>query len=982
MSRVKILRASAGSGKTYRLAYEYIKAVVVEPRSYVSILAVTFTNKATEEMKSRIIAELNSLANGKSPYLSDLLNDTNIPQNKIIENAAKARSLILHDYSHFAISTIDKFFQKIVRGFIKELGLDFGYTVELSNDSFLAEAVDRLIEKTLTDKELTTLVERVLNENLENAKSWDIRPELVRIGEQITKESYKQLTINHKQLIDQYELIAENVNQKIENFDAKRGEVLRLMEQYNLQPSDFSGGSRSFAFYFVKPIDNIRIEQLIKVMDNADAWFSKSSKNKITEIIPRLMELTREVVELYESLEIEKNSFELLSENFNKSLLLNHIATELEQLWGERNRLPIHQTTKLIGTLIENTAVPFIYEKAGNRFDKYMIDEFQDTSSGQWANFVPLLDDAIAHSNEERVMLIGDVKQAIYRWRGGDWDILARGASAHYGDDADTTEQLSTNWRSLPVVVDFNNRLMRNIVDNCEYKIAQHVYDNFEQITPSHKKGGYVEVAAVADDDLENRVLETVQDAIERGYRQRDIAILVRRRKDGQRAADILLKGGYNIIDQESLLLSKSTVVSRIVSLIRYALNREDIVSLAQYNRLSNNELTTNFENVELLDEIVMKTPIEALDTIIRGLDLEQEEVSYLQAFYQVVMSYCAENVPDLPAFIEWWDENSHKKSVYLPSSGNAITILTIHKSKGLQFPCVIIPMCSWELEPIRRGSKYTTVWATTDEPTYSLFNPIPVTYKSQMELSHYVYDYHREKIYSFIDAINMLYVAVTRAERELYIFHSDAQAKNDIYTLIGDNGEFGEKETFTPKEDEHESVSIHFDRFRVGESMHKIRTSWDSQRYYEDGGRIETPISTGVLMHQLFSKIRTEKDIDSAIENMVINGDLTPQTAKEIRDKIETAFENPTIKSWFIGEYELYNENAILIPNSSSTKRPDRVLVNGKQAIVVDYKFGKTKKSSYAAQIDEYKSLLMKMGYDDIHGYLWYVELNEIVEC
>lgn len=984
MSRVKILRASAGSGKTYRLAFEYIKAVIIDPRSYVSILAVTFTNKATEEMKSRILSELNALTVGKSPYLKSLTEQTGLTIETIVENAARARSLILHDYSHFAISTIDKFFQKIVRGFIKELGLDFGYTVELNSDSFIGEAVDRLIERTATESNLAQLISRVLDENVTNAKSWDIRPELSMIAREILKEQYQPLLREHEKLIEQFELIKTELRDQRDELEKVRHEVLLEMELYNLQPSDFSGASRSFAFYFVKPLEDMRIAQLIKVMDNADAWFSKTAKNKIVEALPRLMELTGEVVRLYEQYEIEKNSFDLIAENFNKSLLLSHIATELEKLWAERNRLPIHQTTKLIGTLIRNTAVPFIYEKAGNRFDRYMIDEFQDTSEGQWSNFVPLLDDVVARSSEERVMLIGDVKQAIYRWRGGDWDILARGAISHWGDAADDTEQLNTNWRSLPEVVEFNNRLLCQIVDQTDNNIIKQVYHNFEQDAPEEKSGGYVLTRCLGDDELESTVVSKVRDALSRGYSQRDIAMLVRGKKQGTVISEILLRAGFNIIDQESLLLSRSSVVNVIMATWKYALNRENRVCLALFNRLTNSELTSEFKDTELLDNILIQTPIQALDAVIRALSLEQTEVSYLQAFYQVVLTYCADNVPDLRAFIEWWDENSHKKSVYLPSSGDAITILTIHKSKGLQFPIVIIPQCSWQVEPIRRGKIYSTIWATTDEPRYSLFNPAPLVYKRQMEQSHYIYDYTRERVYSQIDSINLLYVAVTRAERELYIFYPPTSAVNNISTLIKASGygdfETGNLDTYTAVKRKNENRQIEFPSFTINESTEKIRTSWDTERFYTDGSRIETPISYGVAMHALFSQIAVTEDIDRVIDSMVLSGNFTADGARDIRKRIDTALLNPTIASWFAPGWTIYNENAIMIPGSNALKRPDRVLVNGDTAVVIDYKFGSVRKNSYNIQIEQYKSLLTGMGYTHVSGYLWYVESGEVV--
>lgn len=990
MSRVKILRASAGSGKTYRLAYEYIRAVVSAPRSYASILAVTFTNKATEEMKSRIIAQLNSLANDSSPYMADLLESTGLTHEKIVENATIARSLILHDYSHFAISTIDKFFQQIVRGFTKELGLDFGYTVELHSDSFLSEAVDRLIQASFTDDNLSQLLSRVLNESVENAKGWDIRKDLVKIGKEILTERYQKLATPHNELIEHYDSLKIRLDESQRQLSEECEQIIELMTSSGLTPTDFKGSTKSFVPYFFKMAkgDTIdRLDRLEKAADNTDEWYSKASKRKsdILAIVDSLMWQTKSIIERYKEYESEKNSFELVSENFNRGLLINHISIELENLWAERNRLPIHQTTRLISTLVENTAIPFIYEKAGNRFLRYMIDEFQDTSTGQWTNFVPLLDDAISRSEQQPVMLIGDVKQAIYRWRGGDWNILAHRAIEYWNNEADYQEQLNTNWRSLPVVVNFNNNLIRHIVDSSQYNELKAVYDDFEQRADQRKSGGYVFVSDIEKDSLEQTVVEVVRDALSRGYSQRDIAFEVRKKKHGRQIADILLRNGFSIIDQESLLLNNSKIVTLIISILKLALHPEDMVSLTQFNRLTNKTLETPFESIELLSEIMQHPPVEALDKIITHFKLgdDSDNVSYLQALYQVVVNYSTENVPDISGFIDWWDDNGIKRALYLPSSQNAITIITIHKSKGLQYPIVVIPYCDWMVEP---GSQPpTTLWANTDNGDYSIFNPAPITYKKSMGKSHYSDSYITEKVYSMIDAVNLLYVAVTRAERELYIFYGPKPGSKSIASLIQDATslckEYGQKSEYRHEADKEAVPSITFNEFEINTVGQRIRTSWDSQRFFEDGTKIETPISYGVLMHKIFSQIRVPQDANKVIETMLVDGLLMPQNAEIINHRISSIFENDLIASWFSDEWTLYNENAILIPNSSNTKRPDRVIVRDKQAVVVDYKFGQIRRKKYEDQTAQYKSLLQQMGYTDIRGYIWYVELNEVQE-
>lgn len=989
MQRVKILRASAGSGKTYRLAYEYIKNIIVKPQSYSSILAVTFTNKATEEMKSRIVAELNALSKGDSPYMAELLASTMLSREHIIRNATTARSLILHDYSHFSISTIDKFFQKIIRGFVKELGLDFGYTVELNGDSYLTEAVDRLIDRSGSDEELNSLLHRVLSDNIENAKSWDVRADLIKIGKQVMKENYRPLDADIDLLINQYNQLQERVGERRESLRTECEAIMELMAYNNLTPADFKGGSRSFAYIFIKlangnVVDNIH--RLEKVISDADEWYSKSSKRKndIASILPELMDRTGAIIHRYEQFETIKNSYDLLSANFNRTLLLEHISEELNKLWAERNKLPIHQTTRLISTLVENTAVPFIYEKAGNRFESYMIDEFQDTSIGQWRNFLPLLDEAVSRSDEQSVMLIGDVKQAIYRWRGGDWSILAYGATDHWAEDADTSEQLNTNWRSLPVVVDFNNALIRTIVDNADNKFLRNVYEDFEQNTPQHKTGGYVAISPIEPEELEQYVVEQLQSALERGYRQSDVAMLVRNKRHGRQISDILLRNGFNIIDQESLLLSNSQAVIMIVSVLKMALKPGEPLSLAQFNRWAGKELNTPFEDNELLELLHLQTPIEAINTIINHYKLGEDSrnVTYLQAFYEEVTDFTNETSADLTYFSEWWDEVGCKKNLYLPSSQDAVTIVTIHKSKGLQYPVVFIPFCQWELEPTHY--KPQTIWASTEDADFEIFNPAPVIYSKAMERSVYFNDFLYEKCNSLIDAVNMLYVAVTRAERELYVAYDVATRKNDISSLItealGEQKIFGRKDFYDNNKKLREITKITFESFNITNPYTKVRTSWDSQRYYEDGGVIETPVSQGVLMHKLFSRIVMAEDVDGVLELMVISGEFSHERAGQIKKLVDKALTNSIVASWFEPHWRLYTENAMILPGMNHIKRPDRVITDGRRAVVVDYKFGKVVKKSYITQIEEYKTLLSQMGYETVEGYIWYVDSGDVV--
>lgn len=989
MSSVKILRASAGSGKTYRLAYQYIRELINAPNSYASILAVTFTNKATQEMKSRILLELNNLASGKSAYLGDLERELMLDLDTIKSRASRARTLILHDFSSFSISTIDKFFQRIVRSFFKELGLDYNYTIELENDQFLGEAVDRLIEESADNEELRTITERIIGSKLDNQKSWDFREELISIGKELLSESYiGSNIINSKEVVEamheeeQQVKILESLMQK------KCAEAIELMKKSGLEPSDFKGASKSFVYYFEKCYTSKSIEKYSETFASAaydtDKWYGKATakKTEIKVILSDLMAITGQVINIYQELCPRKTTLELVYENLNNVLLLGELSRRLNELWTEYNRLPIHQTTRLINDLIESTKIPFIYEKVGNRYSIYMIDEFQDTSTGQWRNFIPLLDEALAKNDLNPIMLIGDVKQAIYRWRGGDWGILDNQVQRHFGAAVDDQEKLIVNWRSLPELIKFNNDLIGKIIelDSAELGISilKQVYDQFEQKPAPNisNSGGYVRLGT----DI--NVREIIEDIIKRGYSERDIALLVRTKVEGKTLAADLLDWGYNIISDEAMLIRNSKAVDTIINCFRLAVNPHNTLSLSILNNNVGREYNAPFEDQVLLKKIMLLTPVEALELVIESLEIgsHENEISHLQALYQVIYDYSNNTVADIPRFLEWWDETGHKKTIYLPSEQDAVSIMTIHKSKGLQFPCVIIPYADWSLLPMA-GS---TVWSTTDQAPFAALNPFPVNYKIKMGDSLYVQDYARETVYSHIDNINLLYVAITRAERELYLIHKNRPAKNTISKLIAavfDPLELGEKTAPKSHQKEDTSESIEFKTFNSWPHGQRIRSSWRSERYFENGQQIQAPRSYGVMMHSVFAKMSSPSDLPQILRKMENAGEISKENSLRILEITTKAMTNPLITGWFDPGAKIRTEQAILLPQSTESYRPDRVVERDGAIEIIDYKFGNQQKQSYIRQLNHYIELLKQMGYSNVNGYIWYVELDEIIK-
>ena len=1023
-SRVKILRASAGSGKTYRLAYEYVRRVVENPRFYSAILAVTFTNKATAEMKSRILGELNDLAGGRSGYMADLLRDTEMPEQQLVQNALKARNLILHDYSNFSVSTIDKFFQRIVRSFFKELGLDFGYTVELENDSFLGEAVDRLIERSASEADISRIITRIVGEKLDEGKNWDLRPELIALGAELFKEQYYSTDFSADAMQESFLGLKEELGRRDKCIREVAEKAMELMSDVGLEPTDFKQGKSSFASYIARIY---RGEAIVKynsyfgkVMEDSAEGCSKTSprKDEIMAIMPALTPLVIQIGNLCPDYHRDSTTLQLIGENLDRYLLLGSLLEELRKLWDERSRLPIHETTRLISRLVDYTDVPFIYEKVGNRYENYMIDEFQDTSVGQWHNFLPLVDEAVARSARPSVMLIGDVKQAIYRWRSGDWNILSSLAGEHFGILADSSEQLAVNWRSLSNIVMFNNRLIRAVVDIDNNSLATmlesvphlarelegaltEAYNSFEQEVPPHKAAGegYVQMRPYYSAEQANAdILNTVGDILMRGYSQRDIALLLRTKRECRQVADILIRGGYSIVSEEALALASSDLVEFIVSVFRLSLHREDVITIAVYNRYLGREYREPLPQGEqqVMDQLLLQTPIEAIEKVISFFSLgrDSESVSFLQAFYQVLYKYTNENVPDLRLFLDWWDANGAKRSLYLPGQQDAITVMTIHKAKGLEFQCVVIPYADWSMLP-RNSSTY---WAENSNPAFSDFSPFPINYKKANADSYFAASYYRESVASHIDNVNLLYVALTRAGRELYIGYPSESMANTIAAIVStaadlvagigkqtdDQGavyyKFGQKTTFACQDSQIPPSDITFDSFLTRDSGQNIRTSWRSERYFAEGGtEAVSPRSRGVMMHSLFERIGSVDDIGRVVQEMILTGDLAAEDAAVLEGYARRAMENPVVGEWFAPGWTVRNEKPILIPGSVSTSRPDRVISRDGQAVVVDYKFGSVQRPGYRRQIKDYMSLMRGMGYDSVRGYIWYVELDKV---
>ena len=1082
MESVKILRASAGSGKTYQLAYAYVREVVRLPECYRNILAVTFTNKATEEMKRRIVEEINRLAsNQKSNYLNDLCSDLGLSDTDVRNRAAKAQTYILHDYSRFSVLTIDKFFQRIIRAFLRELGIDINFNLELETDTLLEEAADRLIDRIATDETLRQRVIPLVEEKMERDGKWDIRGELVALGGELFQERYKML--QSLPLVSDFLDTVNDIKKRsacIKNEMRKiASDALKIIADAGFSPEDFAYKDKACTSYFVK-IAGGEITSYKKLVSDAcidsKKWVSASSPNKaaLQALVPQLQPLLKDLCDAYDQHIHFLTSADLVLSNYRGFVLLQDLAQCVSELCKEQRIVPISETGSIIGKLIGGNDTPFIYEKVGNRFDHFMIDEFQDTSVQQWNNFKPLLENAVAVQQNMPALLVGDIKQSIYRWRGGDWRILGHEVGKVFGNV--DIQSLDTNYRSARRVVEFNNWMieccvqvdnqrLNDLLEDAKKKgfLSEKSHKNLKDMLKDayvghHQKAhaaadsGYVRVVAYDKEQHQEKpcVIEVIEELQQRGYEPGDIAILVRKKVQGVAVAQQLLdyksahpdaQYCYDVVTQEALQIGSSSVVGFIVAVFRLVLDLNDSISRAIYNRFLGRPFEQDLDpqETDFLHNLRLTSIEETFEQTVMRYKLSDRtgEIAYLQAFEDQIHRFSTSRIADLSLFVAWWEESGATQSIALPQTKNAINVLTIHKSKGLQYRVVIVPDCNWSLEPLS-GS---LTWTESKKAPFNNLGVFPLGWKKGLLDSYFSDDSYQELVMSHIDNINLLYVAVTRAVDELYLFRPNTSKNasgSDVGNLLrqaidesqsekgcntacriegrveqnGNDSVFHFGEPITLEEMKSEPVD-YITEYPVIPYDKKLSFRFDTDRYFgadnnaldgEEDSRSDSSAgvqgeksliqgkaadtrksnlrSYGILMHKLFESVSSRDEVQDRLDQMCHEGAISEQEAQNLQDKIAKAWQNSDIVSWFDPQWtEVRNEHAILLPGGPDTRRPDRVLIKGSEAVVVDYKFGQHEKNAYVNQIKDYIQLLQRMGYRQVVGYLWYVELERIVK-
>lgn len=966
---VELIKASAGAGKTHFLTDRYIELLLDgKEDSYKHILAVTFTNKATEEMKSKIVDKLSQIAA-----------DSGDPRS----GKAKVRlTRILHDYSGFSICTIDSFFQIVMRAFAREIGQYASYRVELDEKAVISQAVDMMMDS-LVEPENADLLEWLKAYSfqlIQDGKSWNLKGPLESMAGLFFKEEFKLMLRRDGDAIlgDKVSLgdYGKKLQKIIDDYDSETvrlgNAVLDYMSRNNLKWEDFFGKSRTKLKLFERWAAGSREAAGTDLFDSLCKMPSDAHMG-LRELITEAVRFSEETYEKYCTAKAIRNNLYLLG-------IYSDLYKQLHAYLSENNVVLLGESTDLLNRIIDGNDTPFVYEKIGNRFDYIMLDESQDTSVLQWGNFMPLFKESIAKNKTD--LIVGDIKQSIYRWRGSDWrlisDYVQRDLGAQYIEDYSDPDgknnPLGDNWRSGSEIVGFNNDLFSNVgqliyklddksagegIDAIYSGCCQAIPEKRKDVYPGRVKIGFLESNEEASwqDQAMARMVEDIEELSAAGYEYKDITVLVRTNKEGVQVAQYLISRNYDVMTEDSLLIGSSPCVMSILNSMSCKADPNNPANrlLAMEGAMAAGQSGCSL--YELCENMIADIP--------EGVS--ENEVPFVNAFLDSVLTYQDKYGSSLRGFIRWWDESGLKRSICAPEGRNAIRVMTIHKSKGLSLEVVIIPFLEEKFAP--SPSQIPTIWCrSTGE--FEDIGLIPVKAEQALENTIFKEDYRREKFYEYVDVVNTAYVAFTRAKSQLVVYahHKNSSFAGILYAhlksrMTDDLFVQGNLSEHQPDKEATESdVQTSFDIIPLGDRL-RVSTQWED--YFDPD---VNPRTRGIAFHDILSKVELAADLEKACGADAGAFKYLSAHMKAVEDL-----------HWFDGTYRSLNEASIILPDGT-TQRPDRVLVDesGSKAIVIDYKFGKQLKK-YAQQVAEYCALIREMGYTSVSGYLWYVEQDTV---
>jgi len=1047
-----VYKASAGSGKTYQLTRHYLELLFRDEKNYSRVLAVTFTNKAAGELKDRVIRELVLISSGqlqKSQHYYHLSQLFNRKADVLIPRARRILNSILHDYSRFSIGTIDEFFQNVLRAFTRELGIYSGYRVELNAKKLIMQAIDRLISESDNDPDLFKWMLQGIAEKVEEGKAWRrFEGDLLNLGYELLREQLAVMTVNPESdtfstsKIKQFRTsLIKLENDFLEKVDDISRESKEALLNAGLDVEHFKSTTRGPVGYLINlPGGNFDPKSRRKYLNVPDDWVAKKTHAEIRLRAVSLADsvlnsLLQRAVDLYDH--IYPNV--LLATKIRQKLLALGLATvlgkEIIELSQEQNSFLLSFTNPVIAALIKDNPTPFIYERTGRFFKNFMIDEFQDTSDLQWANFLPLIRDSLAEGGLS--LVVGDAKQSIYRWRNSNWQLMASKAEKDLEASGTKSIPLKYNFRSRQSVVDFNNHLFGKAGELVKNHLAAQlesqkqlaepsldafyeVYKDVRQDSGSKRTGGFVKISFCNMEVAEgfpsyfDEIFDLVEDLqIKHQYQANDIVFLVRTKKQGTqliryfttRVNTSQIKSGcqYNLVSGESLRLDSSAVLRCIMAFFslmdspadrsllgKFALEfltlKNEEISLAQYALLSSLDNPECLIELGLgdLPEFLQKTKVleipEIIEFLIRELDLgsSPSAISFILAFKDAFYAQFAYlGLCTKGDLLEWWEETGGQEMLSMDENVNAMRVMTIHKAKGLEFPVVILPVCDWPMD--HSALKSPVLWVKTEDTIFNALPVVPVSYSKDLLLGPFANEYINEKVQIYLDNLNLLYVALTRASDHLHLFvprtvnTSLSRIGGILEEVIQPDSEtsiytFGDEETSNDHIVKLDSSSLTLDKY----------PAWEESYKYSSPIPESASIERGNIIHKIFEQVETIKDVPIAVQGLVIDGFLEAESASLYVDRVRSFIQMDELQEFYSGKGQVLREKSILIPGNGEL-RPDRVVLFGKRAVVLDYKTGKAE-IHHKSQVRNYIKALSEMGYQPVEGLLLYFDKGEII--
>ena len=1014
LTSIEIISASAGSGKTYTLVFHFLKTLLSKPTAdtYRKMIALTFTNKAVFEMKSRILNSLKEYSSvaeiGKTPQMVvDICEALELSTAELAFRSRQALKLILQDYAAFEVVTLDRFTHRIIRSFARDLGLSLSFEVEIEEEKMLIQVVERIIDKAGSDKEITPLLEQFTLQKMDDQLSWDISVNLFEIAKLLLKENDRiplQYVLSQSRVAfgHQHDFLKTYSNTCKQNISLIGTEVLGLIESKQLIQADFSRGTLFKHFQKLKQFDFACLYEN-KLDENLEAEkniYNKSldsdKASRIDEILPELRSSFHKAKQYY-------HQFSLASDILKQWIplsLIKILDEELELYQLENNKVLLGTFNDRISKEILHQPAPYIYERLGEHYRHYYLDEFQDTSSLQWSNLIPLISQPLEGLDEDgtsgSLLIVGDPKQSIYRWRGGHVEqFLSLLKSQSPFQVNSTISLLETNYRSYDVVVNFNNAFFESLLPQIHGEQNRSIFsDNCKQNTNS-KAGGYVEIDQFFAKDTKEEVtkihvqksFEAINSALEQGFAHNELAVLVRTKAQATAISEFLAVHQIPFLSSESLNLAHSKEVQFIIGLLRLVLdenNLEHRLTVLEFLRIDYGggetyhdfisthyqksiqttlnafEIRFNFSNFKAM-------PLyEAVEAAFYAFELSSSIDAHLQTFLDHVFEFNQQKHNDILSFIMHWELQGDSLYVTTPKGINAIQVLTIHKAKGLEFPVVILPFLD---DPIQ-GNHQAKVWLDTEDFFGKDISKglIPFTKRVETygEQGKALFDKVQQA--NELDALNVLYVAMTRPVEQLILISNGAATKQDsypsfIHNFLKTNGK-EEEAVLTLGKKRSSTVNRDFKVDHGAFSIEAIPKDWQNnlmlQAYSQPESKWNSPKVQGILIHELLAKIKIASDVDWVLDEACALGKIDLNAIEMFKQILTEVVDHPFLKLFFSDAYTVWNERDILIPDSENI-RPDRLMENEDEIVLIDYKTGKPKNVD-RKQIDHYKNVVSQV--------------------